>query len=65
MLSIITNWVLKLKLLLNSVQIAFNQCRQLGQVPQPLLTLLALEVLLNATQRLKCRKELRLSVSHT
>ena len=67
------------KSLHNKHGIAFKQCGLLGQVPSPgLLRLhwlghlpallaplasLPLKVLLNTTQQVKCRKELRLSVT--
>ena len=77
-LIIITNWVLNLKLLLNNTEIASKQCKWFGQVPQSriamlalatcpaflaLLALIALKVLLNNTQKVKCCKELSLVLS--
>ena len=41
-LSIETNWVLSLKLLLSHAEIASKQCSWLGQVPQPWHAMLAL-----------------------
>ena len=37
----------------NASKLGFKQCGWLGQVPQPLLTLLALTVLLIATRKVK------------
>ena len=40
-LSVIINKVVKPKLVLNSVKIAFKQCSQHGHVPMPCLTMLS------------------------
>ena len=51
-LSIITNWVLKLKLFCNSVEIASKPCGWLAS-----LAPLAVKVLLNTTQKAKCHSK--------